>query len=116
MVVYALYGVAALLALAPVAVALSKSSRATSVIYGASLIITLALGEIGLESLFAPAASIAELPLGVPWLGAHFRIDALTAFFIIVVNLGGSTASLFTLGYGRHAETPERLLPVDALH
>src|SRR5215813_11676796 len=111
MVVYALYGVAALLALAPVAVALSKSSRATSVIYGASLIITLALGEIGLESLFAPAVSIAELPLGVPWLGAHFRIDALTAFFIIVVNLGGATASLFALGYGRHEETPERVLP-----
>ena len=111
MVVYALCGVAALLALAPVAVALSKSSRATSVIYGASLTITLALGEIGLESLFAPAASIAELPLGVPWLGAHFRVDALTAFFIIVVNLGGATASLFAVGYGRHEETPERVLP-----
>jgi len=111
MAVYALYGVAALLALAPVAVALSRSSRASNVIYGASLIVTLALGAIGLESLFAPAASIAELPLGVPWLGARFRIDALAAFFIIVVNLGGATASLFALGYGRHEETPERVLP-----
>jgi formate hydrogenlyase subunit 3/multisubunit Na+/H+ antiporter MnhD subunit len=111
MAVYALYGVAALLALAPVAVALSRSSRTSNVIYGASLIVTLALGAIGLESLFAPAASIAELPLGVPWLGARFRIDALAAFFIIVVNLGGATASLFALGYGRHEETPERVLP-----
>ena len=111
MAVYALYGVAALLALAPVAVALSRSSRASNVIYGASLIVTLALGAIGLESLFAPAASIAELPLGVPWLGARFRIDALAAFFIIVVNLGGATASMFALGYGRHEETPERVLP-----
>jgi formate hydrogenlyase subunit 3/multisubunit Na+/H+ antiporter MnhD subunit len=111
MAVYALYGVAALLALGPVAVALSRSSRTSNVIYGASLIVTLALGAIGLESLFAPAASIAELPLGVPWLGARFRIDALAAFFIIVVNLGGATASLFALGYGRHEETPERVLP-----
>src|SRR5215813_5109391 len=111
MAVYALYGVAALLALAPVAVALSRSSRTSNVIYGASLIVTLALGAIGLESLFAPAASIAELPLGVPWLGARFRIDALAAFFVIVVNLGGATASLFALGYGRHEETPERVLP-----
>jgi formate hydrogenlyase subunit 3/multisubunit Na+/H+ antiporter MnhD subunit len=111
MAVYALYGVAALLALAPVAVALSRSLRTSNVIYGASLIVTLALGAIGLESLFAPAASIAELPLGVPWLGARFRIDALAAFFIIVVNLGGATASLFALGYGRHEETPERVLP-----
>jgi formate hydrogenlyase subunit 3/multisubunit Na+/H+ antiporter MnhD subunit len=109
--VYALYGVAALLALAPVAVALSRSSLASSVIYGASLVITIALGVIGLKSLFAPAASTAGLPLGVPWIGAHFRIDALAAFFIIVVNLGGATASLFALGYGRHEETPERVLP-----
>jgi hydrogenase-4 component B len=111
MAVYALYGVAALLALAPVAVALSRSSRTSNVIYGTSLIVTLALGVIGLKSLFAPAASTAELPLGVPWLGTHFRIDALAAFFIIVVNLGGATASLFALGYGRHEETPERVLP-----
>src|SRR5690349_3283419 len=111
MAVYALYGVAALLALEPVAVALSRSARASSVIYGASLIVTVALGVIGLKSLFAPAASTAGLPLGVPWTGAHFRIDALAAFFIIVVNLGGATASLFALGYGRHEETPERVLP-----
>ena len=111
MVWYALYGVAALLALAPIAVTLTGSSRASNVIYGASLIITLALGVIGLKSLFADAASTAALPLGLPWLGAHFRIDTLAAFFIIVVNLGGATASLFALGYGRHEASPERILP-----
>src|SRR5262245_44797849 len=111
MVSYALYGVAVLLALAPIAVMLTGSSRATNVIYGASLIITLALGVIGLKSLFADAASTAALPLGLPWLGAHFRIDTLAAFFIIVVNLGGATASLFALGYGRHEASPERILP-----
>jgi formate hydrogenlyase subunit 3/multisubunit Na+/H+ antiporter MnhD subunit len=47
----------------------------------------------------------------LPWLGAHFRLDALAAFFIIVVNLGGATASLFAIGYGRHEKTPERVLP-----
>jgi formate hydrogenlyase subunit 3/multisubunit Na+/H+ antiporter MnhD subunit len=111
MAVYALCGVSALLALAPLAVILSGLSRASDVIYVASLILSLALGAIGLESLFAPAASTAELPLGVPWLGMHFRIDALAAFFIIVVNLGGATASLFALGYGSHEKTPERVLP-----
>ena len=30
---------------------------------------------------------------------------------MIVVNLGGAAASLFALGYGRHEETPERILP-----
>ena len=52
MVVYALYGVAALVVLAPVAVALGASARATAVVYGASLIVTLTLGMIALLCLF----------------------------------------------------------------
>jgi formate hydrogenlyase subunit 3/multisubunit Na+/H+ antiporter MnhD subunit len=51
------------------------------------------------------------LPVGLPWLGAHFRLDALAAFFLVVVNLGGVTASLFGLGYGSHEEAPGRVLP-----
>jgi len=47
----------------------------------------------------------------LPWLGAHFRIDALASFFLVVVNLGGSTASLYGLGYGRHESAPNRVLP-----
>jgi formate hydrogenlyase subunit 3/multisubunit Na+/H+ antiporter MnhD subunit len=111
MIDYALYCVAALLALAPVAVILAASPRASNVIYSASLIVTLALGVIGLISLSGRTTSTATLPLGLPWLGGHFRIDALAAFFIVVVNLGGSAASLFALGYGRHEESPERVLP-----
>src|SRR5262249_3376634 len=111
MVSYALYGVAVLLALAPIAVMLTGSSGATHVIYGASLIITLALVVSALKSLFADAVSTALLPLGLPWLGAHSRIDTLAAFFMIVINLGGATASLFALGYGRHEASPERILP-----
>ncbi|MGB8243331.1 MAG: hydrogenase 4 subunit B, partial [Pseudolabrys sp.] len=90
MVVYALCGVGALLALAPIAVVLAASPRASDVIYGASLVVTLVLGGIGLISLFGLSISTAALPLGLPWLGAHFRIDALASFFIIVVNLGGA--------------------------
>ncbi len=110
-VVYALYGVAALLALAPIAIIAAASPRASDIIYGASLIATLALGVVGVISLSAPAVSTVVLPLGLPWLGAHFRIDALASFFMIVVNLGGAAASLFALGYGRHEGTPERILP-----
>ena len=59
---------------------------------------------------FSEPSSV-TLPLGLPWLGAHFRIDALAAFFLVVVNLGGAAASLFALGYGRHEESPQRVLP-----
>ena len=111
MTIYALYGVAALLALAPIAVALNASPRASNVIYGACLVITLAICTIGIICLFGRATLPVTLPLGLPWLGAHFRIDALAAFFLIVVNLGSAAASLFALGYGQHEHAPERVLP-----
>ena len=57
------------------------------------------------------AKPVVALLLGLPWLGAHFRIDALAAFFLVVVNLGGAAASLFALGYGRHEHSPQRVLP-----
>jgi hydrogenase-4 component B len=113
MVVYALFGVAALLALAPIAVALGAWSRASQAVYGVSLVVTLTLGVIAVLSLFGALGdtSSVTLPLGLPWLGAHLRIDALAAFFLVVVNLGGATASLYALGYGRHEEAPSRVLP-----
>ena len=51
------------------------------------------------------------LPIGLPWLGAHFRLDALASFFLVVVNLGGAAASLYGLGYGHHEPAPQRVLP-----
>jgi formate hydrogenlyase subunit 3/multisubunit Na+/H+ antiporter MnhD subunit len=111
MAIYALYGVAALLVLTPIAVVLAASPRASNIIYGACLVVTMLLGVIGLVCLFGRTVSNATLPLGLPWLGAHFRIDALSAFFVIIVNLGSAAASLFALGYGRHEETPHRVLP-----
>ena len=51
------------------------------------------------------------MPLGLPWIGAHFRLDALAAFFLVVVGLGGAGASLYALGYGRHEPEPQRVLP-----
>ena len=112
-VVHALYGVAALLALAPITLFLGAAVRATGFVYGACLIITVILLANALLALFGHQATISDvtLPLGLPWLGAHFRVDALSSFFLVVVNLGGALASLFALGYGRHEESPQRVLP-----
>jgi hydrogenase-4 component B len=112
MVVYALLGVLALLAISPLGIALGASSRGTPVVYGASLIVSGALCIVTLVSLLGNGAvSTIALPFGLPWLGAHFRIDALAAFFLAVVNLGGAAASLFALGYGQHEHAPQRVLP-----
>jgi formate hydrogenlyase subunit 3/multisubunit Na+/H+ antiporter MnhD subunit len=59
----------------------------------------------------AGAPQALSLPIGLPWSGAHFRLDALAAFFLVVVNLGGAGASLFAIGYGEHEHAPGRVLP-----
>jgi hydrogenase-4 component B len=112
-VVLALVCAAVLLATAPVAVVLGDSAPARPVVYGLSLIASLALLGIALLALLgvAETPSAVTLPLGIPWLGAHFRLDALSAFFLAVVNLGAAAASLFALGYGRHEHAPRRVLP-----
>ena len=53
-----------------------------------------------------------DLPLGLPWLNARMRLDALSAWFLLVVNLVGASAAVFTIGYVRHAAEPGRILPV----
>jgi len=108
-----LWGIAALLGTGAAAVAMARRRTATALVYGISLCVTtVALLAAG-ASLVAPASlgSTLTLPVGLPWLGAHFRLDPLAAFFLVVVNLGGAAASLFGLGYGRHEESPGRVLP-----
>ncbi len=108
----ALAGAASLLALAAIAVLIGRSAAATRVVYGACLVITaISLVAAAAQLLGTAAPQNITLPLGVPWLGAHFRLDALSAFFLAVVDLGALSASLFALGYGEHEEAPQRVLP-----
>ena len=105
--------VSAFLGLACLAVASGRARAGTPIVYGASLIVSLLALVAALMHLVAGAGTISELtlPLGLPWMGAHFRLDALAAFFLVVVNLGGAVASLYALGYGRHEPAPQRVLP-----
>jgi hydrogenase-4 component B len=104
--------VAALFAIGLIAIAIGRSRAGTTVVYAASAVVTLAAFLFALAHLIlaSPAATI-TLPLGLPWIGAHFRVDALAAFFLIIVNLGGAIASLYALGYGAHETSPLRVLP-----
>jgi hydrogenase-4 component B len=108
----ALLSVAALLALAAIAPAIARTNAATLIIYATTLAITtISLAAAAIHLLSATTTLSLTLPLGLPWLGAHFRLDALSAFFVVVVDLGGLSASLFALGYGKHESTPQRVLP-----
>jgi hydrogenase-4 component B len=102
----------AFLVLSALSLALPARPLGRILVYGGSLVIAGAGLAVALNALVgqAPAETLI-LPVGLPWLGAHFRLDTLSAFFLAVIDLGAAAASLFALGYGRHEEAPQRVLP-----
>lgn len=108
-----LVGVAAFLLLVPLSVVAGRSAAASPMLYlGVATLSALALAVAGAWLLADPGAGPGlTLPLGLPWLGAHFRIDALSAFFLVLVNLGGVLAGLYGLGQSGHEPAPRRVLP-----
>jgi hydrogenase-4 component B len=95
------------------AVAGARRSATTFFVYSVTLAASTAALAAACSVLATDASSVdtMQLPIGLPWLGAHFRLDFLAALFLIVVNLGSLTASLYGLGYGRHEQAPGRVLP-----
>jgi formate hydrogenlyase subunit 3/multisubunit Na+/H+ antiporter MnhD subunit len=105
--------VGALLATSAGAIILARARFATPTIYAATCAACGTALLIALSHVIAAPADAMPvvLPLGLPWLGMHFRIDALSGLFLLVVNLGGAMASLYGIGYGRHENAPARVLP-----
>jgi len=103
---------AALIVVSALGMIAARMALGRILVYGLSLILSAAALAVSLAALLAQGADqTVTLPLGLPWLGAHFRLDALAAFFLVIVNLGGAAASLYALGYGRHEQAPQRVLP-----
>jgi formate hydrogenlyase subunit 3/multisubunit Na+/H+ antiporter MnhD subunit len=110
MIVLGLVCVVLLLGIAIIGATVGTKPWGQGLVYGGSLVVSLASLLIALAAIGA-APSEATLPFGLPWIGAHFRLDPLAAVFLIVVALGGAGASLYALGYGRHEAEPQRVLP-----
>jgi formate hydrogenlyase subunit 3/multisubunit Na+/H+ antiporter MnhD subunit len=108
-----LHGVAMLLAISLLGLALARRAWGRRLVYGGTLVVCAAIAVVALTALLDPSAapSRAWLPLGLPWQGAHFRLDPLSAFFAFVAGTGGAAASLFALGHARHEAEPQRVLP-----
>ena len=102
--------VAALIAVAGLSLFAGGRPPGSRLVYGACLAVSLvALGAMLAQMQAAPERL--ALPLGLPWIGANFRLDPLAAAFLAVVNLGGAAASLYALGHGEHEPAPMRVLP-----
>lgn len=103
---------AALLGLGVLAPAVARRPLGRPLVYGASCALALALAGTAVVHLLSEApASTTVLPLALPWIGAHFRVDGLSALFLLVLGVGAAAASLYAVGYGRHEAAPERVLP-----
>ncbi len=75
-VVIGLWCVAALLAVAGLAIVVARMSWGSTLVYGASLAASLVVLAVGLYGLLADGnVATLALPLGLPGLGAHFRLD-----------------------------------------
>ena len=104
--------VAVLLIVSALSLVLHATALGRNLVYGASLAVACVGFVAGLSALIGQApAEILTLPLGLPWIGAHFRLDALSAFFLVVVDIGVGAASFYALGFGRHESAPQRVLP-----
>jgi formate hydrogenlyase subunit 3/multisubunit Na+/H+ antiporter MnhD subunit len=104
------YCVALLLALAALAVCTARVRPLNVTIYPACAAVCVALLWIGIVSLNAPV-SLVKLPLGLPWIGVNFRLDALAGAFLALIGLGGAGACVYAIGYGRHEHEPWRVIP-----
>lgn len=102
----------ALLLLGAASAAGSRFRAWPIVVYGTTFAICAVQFVVALAFLRARApAESTTLPVGLPWLHAHFAIDALSAAFLVVVSLGGAASSLYGIGYGRHEHAQGRILP-----
>jgi len=91
--------------------ALLGSTRLVArVLYPLGALLGVALFLVGAGSLAAAPAS-AVLPIGLPGLPFHFRLDALSAFFLAVIGAASAGVSLFAAGYfAREEGAPPGLL------
>ena len=80
------------------------------VLFPAGGALALALAGISLAGLHAPPETVV-LPIGLPGLPFHFRLDSLSAFFILAIAAVAAGVSAFAAGYFRRGEgTPPGLL------
>ena len=108
--VLVLYGVGVLCFISLIAVVAGGRVKLSNAVYGACFLIALALCLVSATHIGTTPVDMV-LPIGLPWLGAHFHFDSLAAFFLAVVNLGAASASFYAIGYGRHEREPQRVLP-----
>lgn len=98
----------ALLALA--APLLARAGLGVRLVFAGSMAACLVFTGAAVLGLLSPAAAL-TLPIGPPWGPARLALDALSAWFLLILGLAGIAASAFAFGHAKGAEAPRRLVP-----
>ena len=90
--------------------ALRRFELVSQVLFPLGGAVGVVLAGVALAALFAPA-QVAVLAIGLPTLPFHLRLDALSAFFLMVIGATAAGVSAFAAGYFRRGEgTPPGLM------
>jgi formate hydrogenlyase subunit 3/multisubunit Na+/H+ antiporter MnhD subunit len=76
---------------------------ASRVLYPAGALVGIALAASALAAIFQPPVAIV-LPLGLPDLPFHVRLDALSAFFLLLLGAVSAGVSVYAAGYFRRPQ------------
>ena len=106
-----LAAIAAWLAIAALGIAGLRRLRFVSrVLFPAGAGVGVALAAAAFHAIGGPPEAVV-LPLGLPDLPFHLRVDALSAFFLVLLGAASAAISLFSAGYFRSSEgTPPGLI------
>jgi hydrogenase-4 component B len=80
-----------------------RELRFVRALFTAGAVAGVALAVVAFAALADPTET-AVMPLGLPDLPFHLRLDALSAFFLILLGSAGAAISLFSSGYFRAGE------------
>lgn len=90
--------------------ALHRFILVSRVLFPVGALLGLVLSGLALDALLSPA-EVAVLPIGLPSLPFHLRLDGLSAYFLMVIGAASAGISMFAAGYFRKGEgTPPGLL------
>jgi hydrogenase-4 component B len=87
------------------------TKTALAAVYPLSIVAAAIATLVDLAAVIGNTSTAAVLPIGLPVIGLHLQLDALSAFFGLIVNLGVLTAAIYGLGLDREHDLSPRIEP-----
>lgn len=100
---YAWFGVLVWIGTGISALLLRRTAWALRVCFPVAALVALGMAVVGALAMVGPASAIV-LPIGLPDLPFHLRLDALSGFFLVLLGAAAFGVTLYAMGYFRSME------------